>query len=98
LVALAEFRTILSNAGAGAVSAEVAEGLIRQVNEAPPAIQHGLSGEVWAHIVGSSTAHQYATEAALTVAMAHAGSVDRDMNNSKVRGVACRHRLQPKPL
>lgn len=77
LVALDEFRTILGNATAGAVSADKAESLIRQLDEAPVAVQSGLAGEAWAYVVGSSKAQEYATEAALTVATARGGLVDR---------------------
>jgi hypothetical protein len=75
--ALDEFRTILGNAAAGAVSADKAEALIRHLDEAPAAIQRGLAGEAWAYVVGSAKAQEYATESALTVATTRGGSVDR---------------------
>lgn len=78
LVGLEEFRTILMNESVGAVSADKAEALIRHLDEAPATIQNGLAAEAWAYVVGSSKVQEYATEAALTVATAHGGSVDRD--------------------
>ena len=76
-VALDEFRTILKGAALGAVSADKAETLIRHLDEAPGAIQRGLAQEAWSYVTGSSKTQEYATEAALTVATAHGGSVDR---------------------
>ncbi len=76
-VALDEFRTILEGAALGAVSADKADTLIRHLDEAPAAIQHGLAREAWTYVTGSSKTQEYATEAALTVATAHGGSVDR---------------------
>lgn len=76
-VALDEFRTILNSAVLGAVSAEKAETLIRHLDEAPDAIRQGLAQEAWAYVTGSSKTQEYATEAALTVATAIGGSVDR---------------------
>ena len=75
--ALDEFRTILKSAALGAVSADKAETLIRHLDEAPEAIQRGLAEEAWAYATGSSKTQVYATEAALTVATARGGSVDR---------------------
>lgn len=76
-VALDEFRTILKAATLGPVSAGKAETLIRHLDEAPEAIQRGLAQEAWSYVTGSSKTQEYATEAALTVATARGGSVDR---------------------
>lgn len=86
LVALDEFRTILRGAALGAVSADKAETLIRHLDEAPEAIQRGLAQEAWSYVTSSSKTHEYATEAALTVATAHGGSVDRKAFEEEARG------------
>lgn len=72
-VAVEEFRKVLAAAGAGAVSAAKADTLIRYLADAPPAVQRGLGGAVWAFATGSPSIDSYALEAALTCAVGDGG-------------------------
>lgn len=76
-VALEEFREVLASAGAGAVSADQADALIRHLPDAPPAVRRSLGGAAWAFAAESASANSYALEAALTSALGDAGSVDQ---------------------
>ncbi|MDR7946314.1 H-NS histone family protein [Achromobacter aegrifaciens] len=77
-VALEEFREVLARAGAGVVSSDKAETMIRHLSDAPPAIQRGLGSAVWAFATGSVSVDSDALEASLTCAMGEGGSVDQD--------------------
>ncbi|WP_432261783.1 H-NS family nucleoid-associated regulatory protein [Cupriavidus sp. TMH.W2] len=77
-VALQEFREVLAAAGAGAVSADKADTLIRHLPDSPPFVQRGLGGAAWTFATGSASVDSYALEAALTCAMGDGGSVDQN--------------------
>lgn len=77
-VALEELREVLTAAGAGAVSAEKAEALIRHLGDAPPDIQRGLSGAAWTFATGSPSVDSYTLESALTCVLGYGESVDQD--------------------
>lgn len=77
-IALKKFREILSAAGAGAVSANKADTLIRHLSDAPPTIQRGLSGAAWTFATDSANGDPYTLEAALTCALDGRVSIDQD--------------------
>ncbi|MBP0621203.1 hypothetical protein [Cupriavidus consociatus] len=76
-VALEEFRNILAAAGAGPVSADKADTLIRHLPDSPRFVQRGLAGAAWTFATGTASVDSYALEAALTCAMAGGGSADQ---------------------
>lgn len=76
-VALQEFREVLASAGAGAVSADRADTLMRHLSDAPLALQRGLSGAAWTFATGSTGVGSYALEASLTCAIGEDGYVDQ---------------------
>lgn len=76
-VALEEFRKVLAAAGAGAVSADKADALIRHLADAPPAVQRGLGGAAWTFATGSASVDSYALEAALTCAVGDGGHFEQ---------------------
>jgi hypothetical protein len=78
-VALDEFQTVLSMAGAGAVSANNADTLIRHLTDAPPFVQRGLGAATWGYATGPARVDSYALESALGCAVGNAGGVDQSM-------------------
>ena len=76
-VALEVFREVLAAAGAGAVSSEKADALIRHLRDAPPAVQRGLRGAAWMFTASSASVDSYALEAALTYAVGDGGGADQ---------------------
>jgi hypothetical protein len=76
-VALEEFRRVLESAGAGAVSADKADALIRHLSESPLAVQQGLSASTWGYATGSARVDSYALESALACALSASGGVDQ---------------------
>lgn len=77
-VALEEFREVLAATGAGAVSADKADALIRHLKEAPPSVQRGLSSAAWMFATRSTSIDTYTVEAALACAVSNGGSVDQN--------------------
>lgn len=75
--ALKEFREVLATAGAGAVSADKAEALIRHLPDAPPGIQRSLGGAAWSFATGSASVDSHTLEAALTCVVGDSGSVNQ---------------------
>jgi hypothetical protein len=76
--ALEEFGEALAKADAGAVSAEKADALIRNLTDAPLAVQSGLGGAVWTFATSSTSVDSHALEAALTCAVGGGGRVDQN--------------------
>lgn len=76
-VALEEFRDVLAAAGAGPVSSDKADELVRHLPDAPPAIQRGLGAAAWTFATGSASVDSYALEAALNCAVGDGGTVDQ---------------------
>lgn len=76
-VALEEFREVLAAAGAGAVSADKADALIRHLCDAPLAIQRGLGNAAWTFSTDSTAVNSYSLESALTYAVGDGGGVDQ---------------------
>ncbi|MGE0348081.1 hypothetical protein [Hydrogenophaga sp.] len=78
VVAAEEFERVLAAAGAGAVSADKADALIRHLTEAPQFVQQALSAPAWAYATGSARVDSYALESALACALSHGGGADQD--------------------
>lgn len=76
-VALDEFRQVLEAASAGAVSADMADTLIRHLLDAPPAVQLGLGATAWSYATGSARVDAYALESALGCAVGNVDSIDQ---------------------
>lgn len=82
-VALQELSEILAKAGAGAVSADMAEALILHLADAPPAIQRGLGGASWTYAKNSVCVDTYALDAALTYAIGDGKDFDQSAFESE---------------
>lgn len=82
-LALECFREVLAAAGAGAVSADNADALIRHLSDAPQAVQRGLGSAAWEFATGSASVSSYALEAALTCAVVGTESAGQDSFESE---------------
>ncbi|ONB94511.1 hypothetical protein [Burkholderia pseudomallei] len=76
-IALKEFDSILNSAGVGPVSADKAELLMRQLDDAPDGVKRGLARTVWDFIMKNPQVLEYTSESALKVAASEAGAIDR---------------------
>lgn len=76
-VALKEFDKVLAAAGAGAVSADQANTLIRHLPDAPQTVQHALSSAAWKFATSSASPDSYTLERALTCAAGNGENIDQ---------------------
>lgn len=76
-VAASELQTILANASRGKVSFDKAETLIRHLDEAPMGVQRSLAPAVWDFVIKNSELAEYTSEAALKLAAATGGIINK---------------------
>jgi hypothetical protein len=77
-VASEEFEAILGRASLGRVSSDKAETLIRHLDDAPASVQESLARAAWNFILSNPRVAKYTSEAALKVATANTGIIDRE--------------------
>jgi hypothetical protein len=76
-IATTELQAVLANASRGQRSFNKAETLIRRLDEAPIGVQHSLAPAVWDFVVKNTQVAEYTSDAALTVAAAKSGVIDK---------------------
>jgi len=87
-VALEEFGKVVAGADAGAVSADQADALIRNLPDAPLAVQYGLGGAAWRFATSSTSVDSHSLEGALNCAVG-GGSIDQDTFENGAKSHIC---------